>query len=103
MEASSMAGMTAAAPGGTGVLAIEEEEQFENLHDVPFITVNRINGKIIAEVVKDWDPAVTEARIRAAQDVGYEHGHHLWAAVHGDYSHLGYGVVTLHFMPDGDK
>ena len=95
------AGSTAA-PGGTDVLTvIEEEGEFESLHDVPFITVNRIDGKIIAEVFKDWDPVVTEARIKAAQDVGYAHGHHLWAAVHGDYSHLGYGVVTLHFMPDG--
>lgn len=89
----------AGGPGDTGVLIVEDE-QFESILDVPFVTVNMIDGKLVAEIVKSADPALTLERIQAALNVGYARGQHSWARVEGDYED--YDVVTIHFMPDGD-
>jgi hypothetical protein len=102
METGSTAGIAAAtAPGGdTGVITIEDE-QFENVLDEPFITVNWVDGKLMAEVVKSRDRDITWSRIQRALDVGHELGQHAWARKEGDYADMGYDVVTIHFMPDG--
>lgn len=103
MESGSPAGVAAVtAPGDTGVLIIEDE-QFENVLDEPFITVNWIDGKLVAEVVKSPDRDITWSRIQRALDVGHDLGQHSWARKNGDFADMGYDVVTIHFMPDGDK
>lgn len=103
METGRTAGIAAAtAPGDTGVLTIVDDEQFENVLDEPFITVNLIDGRLVAEVVKSPDKDITWSRIQRALDVGHDHGQHAWARKHGDYADEGYDVVTIHFMPDGD-
>jgi hypothetical protein len=102
METGSTAEIAAApAPGDTDVLDIEDG-QFENVLDEPFITVNLIDGKLVAEVVKSPDQDITWSRIQRALDVGHSLRQHPWARKHGDYADMGYDVVTIHFMPDGD-
>jgi hypothetical protein len=97
METGSTAAV--AADGDTGVLVIEGE-QFENVLDEPFITVNWENGKLVAEIVKSPDREVNLARIQRAVDEGHKLGQHVWARKDGDYADIGYDVVTIHFMPD---
>ncbi|HEX9225553.1 MAG TPA: hypothetical protein VF885_02715 [Arthrobacter sp.] len=100
METGSTAGPAAAA-GDAGVLTIVDE-QFENVLDEPFIIVNWEDGKLLAEIVKSPDKDITWLRIQRAMDVAHGLGQHLWASKDGDYADVGYDVVTLHFMPDGD-
>ena len=92
--------LPASVPGDTTVLNVEEE--FKNLLDEPYITVNVVEGRMVAEIVKSPDPDLTWARIQMALDVGHQHGQHAWARVHGDHADEGYHVVTIHFMPDVD-
>ena len=66
----STAGVAAAtAPGDTDVLTVEDE-QFENVLDEPFITVNWIDGRTDGGGGQSPDGDVTQARIQRALDVG---------------------------------
>jgi hypothetical protein len=97
----------ATASGGEEALDAVAED-FENLYDVPFIMVNRIEGKIEAEVEASDDEAITLARIHEAQEVvRRKHGQHLFASKVGDREYpelqgIYHGVITLHFTPDTD-
>jgi hypothetical protein len=88
METGSPAGVhSATAPGDTGVLDIDEED-FANLLDVPYVTVNRIGTQYEGEVIMSGDPIIDEARIEQALDVGRAHGVHAYARKHGGDSVL---------------
>lgn len=87
--------MEPAIDGGLVAVAQGIEEDFENVLDVPFITMNRVDGQYIAEVVIDLDDEVTEARVQQALNVGYQYGVHSYARKHGDYN-----VILIHFTAD---
>ena len=102
MDTGSPAGIhPAPATGDTGVLDAVVEV-FENLIDEPFLTINMIDGRMKAEIIKSPNPVVTNERIQQALAKGREEKQHPWANVHGDYADEGYDVVTIHFMPDGE-
>lgn len=83
MEPGSKAGIAAAsASGDTGVLDVADDE-FEVVHDVRFITVNRIGRRYEGEVILSGDPIVDEARIQEALDVASTRGVHIYARKHG--------------------
>lgn len=85
--------------GGTRNLAIvddlDEDEEFESVYDVRFITVNRIGQKYEAEVVLSGEPLIDEARIQVALEVGRSRGVHAYARKHGLH-----GSVLIFFTPD---
>lgn len=105
METSSQTGAApAAATWDAGVLDVVET--FDNLYDVPFIVVNRINGLIVAEVECSDSELTTESRIQEATEVARRHGQRLFARVESDIDYpelegIDFGSVTLHFSPDG--
>lgn len=78
---------SAAATEDTGVLTVVETD-FETIYDVPFITVNKVGGKFLAEVFGSEDERITEARIQEALDVGHMHGVHAYARVWGEYNNV---------------
>jgi hypothetical protein len=51
-----------------------EDEQFENIFDAPFITVNKVEGQYIAEVMLSGTLGVDLDRIATALDVGRSEG-----------------------------
>jgi hypothetical protein len=86
---------------------VEDFEDFESIYDVPFITVNRIDGRFRAQVVVSENELVTLDRIQEAIDVGRQHGQHAYARKHGDIMYptlagLDYGVIDIIFTPDTD-
>jgi hypothetical protein len=96
MDTGSPAGTyPAAATEDTGVLTVVETD-FEAIYDVPFITVNKVGGKFLAEVFCSDDERVNEARIQEALDVGHMHGVHAFARVWGEYNN-----VRIHFTATG--
>jgi hypothetical protein len=70
------------ASGGLAI-ADDTEEDFESVHDVRFITVNRIGAQYEAEVILSGDSVVDEARIQEALDVASSRGVHAYARKHG--------------------
>lgn len=68
-----------------GSLAIvdDDDEDFEVVHDVRFITVNRVGKQYEGEVILSGDADVDEARIQEALDVGRTRGVHAYARKHG--------------------
>lgn len=74
---------------------------FESVHDVPFITVNRVDGQYRAEVILSGNPATDTARIQEALDVGYTYGVHAFARKWG----AGGNHLAIFFTPDhtGDE
>jgi hypothetical protein len=106
MDSSSTAAVvTATATEGTDVLDVEDD--FVNIYDVPFIVVNRVDGKYLAEVEVSEDDLVTQARIQEALEVGRRYGQHAYARKHGDIGYpelagLFHGVITIAFTPDTD-
>lgn len=103
METSSLTGPGPAAATGDTDVPIVVDEAFENIYDVPFIVVNKVGGKIIAEVTVSESQLVTRDRIQEAQEVARRHGWHVFASKHGDieYEDLP-GVILMHFTPDLD-
>lgn len=77
----------------TAVLTVEDD--FESIYDVPFVTVNRVNGKILAEVILSDDRETDLERIQTALDIGILHRVHAYARVHGEY-----GNILIHFTDD---
>lgn len=64
------------------------EEEFECLYDVPYVTVNKIDGEIQAEVIFSGNEVVDLDRIRTALSVGAEHGYRAYARVFGTYHNV---------------
>jgi len=81
-------------PEDTGVLAVVEED-FKSIYDVPFVTVNRIDGQFVAEVIFSGNPVIDLDRINTALKVGIEHGVRAYARVFGTY-----GNVLIYFTDD---
>lgn len=75
-------------------------EDFENVYDVPFITVNRIDGLYEAEVIFSGDEAVDQARLQTALDVGASYGVYVHAVRPSDYPDDDVESVTIHFTAD---
>lgn len=101
MAPGSQTGSAPVAAGDTDVLV----EEFENLYDVPFIAVNMIDGRIVAEVERGHNDTVTLARVQEAKEVARRNGQHLFARTLGDREYpelagVDYGVITLYFTPD---
>jgi hypothetical protein len=83
------------------------EDDFENVYDVPFIVINRVDGKYLAEVEFSDNDLVNFARVEEALEVGRLYGQHAYARKHGDIGYpelagLFHGVVTIAFTPDTD-
>jgi hypothetical protein len=68
------------------------EEDFEEILDVPFMTVNRIGHEYFGEVVLSGDDVVDRARVQKVLDTGAEHGQHVYARKHGEY-----GTILIFF------
>jgi hypothetical protein len=81
--------------GGLAIVELVEEEEFKNLLDIRFVTVNRIGQKLEAEVVLSGEPLIDEARIQEALEVGRAHGQHAYARKHGFCD-----SVLIYFTPD---
>lgn len=80
--------------GDSAVLTVVDE--FENIYDVPFITVNRIGfGCYVAEVVLSGDDETDLDRIQTALDVATVQGVHAYARVHGEFD-----TTLIYFTPD---
>lgn len=71
---------------------LTEDEDFENIFDAPYITVNRISGRYQAEVILSGNDILDQDRIQTALDVGAVHGVRAYANVQGTY-----GNVLIHF------
>lgn len=88
----------------TGPVALAEgaEEDFENIYDVPFVTVNRIDGRYVAEVILSGNEGVDQVRIQAALDVGFAYGVHAYARIHSDITYYEDDTksILIHFTPD---
>jgi hypothetical protein len=82
----------------SGVLTIVEDE-FESILDVPFITVNKVDGQFQAEVILSGDSETDLERIQTALDVGTMYGVHAFARVHSEFGH---GVLIC-FTPDVEE
>ena len=81
----------------TGILTAVDEE-FVNLYDVPFVTVNKVDGLVLAEVLLSGSREIDRDRVETALSVGREHGVTAYARVFGDY-----GNVLIYFADDPDK
>ncbi|HSU47472.1 MAG TPA: hypothetical protein VLJ40_11205 [Arthrobacter sp.] len=97
---------TPATEGG-GALDAEDFEDFEDIYTVPFITVNRVDGRFLAQVVASDNDLVTLDRIQEAIEVGRRYGQHVYARKHGDIMYptlagTDFGVIDLIFTPDTD-
>jgi hypothetical protein len=90
--------MEPAIDGSVVSVAQGVDEDFENVYDVPFVTVNRVDGQYIAEVVtsEHEDDVVTEARIQQALDWGHRNGLRSDEWGPGDL----YNVMLIFFTPD---
>lgn len=73
------------------------EEDFENVYDVPWVTVNRIDGLYEAEVIFSGDEGVDQARLQEALDVGATYGVYPFAMKPNDYPDDDVESVTIHF------
>lgn len=106
METSRLSGSAPdAATGDSDVLTVVDEE-FRNLYDVPFITVNMIDGWIVAEVQCSENELATQSRIQEAKEVARQYGQRLFARHVSDIAYpelegVDFGSITLQFMPDG--
>ena len=102
--------MDSAVPGGAitappieadiDVLTVEvEDEGFEVLYDVPFVTVNRVPGNLIEAEV--WLSGVAEIdfdRLSAALTEGRKHGFVSYSRIFGDD-----GQVLIQFSNNPDE
>ncbi len=95
MDKGSTAGAFTPAAAPKTFASAGTDEDFECVFDVPYITVNRIEGRYLAEVVLSDDETTSLDRIETALAVGREHGVHAYARIHGDY-----GTVLIHFTDD---
>jgi hypothetical protein len=80
-----------------GATLVYVDDDFESVYDVPYVTVNRIGGEYLAEVVFSGDPVVDKDRVSTALAVGRDHGVCSFARVFGE------NCVTIHFTDDPSK
>ena len=80
-----------------GTILTYVDEEFEAIYDVPYVTVNRIDGEFLAEVVFSADPVINADRVRTALAVGRDHGVRAFARVFGE------NCVTIHFTDEPSK
>ena len=73
-------------------------DDFESIYDVPFVTVNRVDGEIQAEVLLSGNTVIDNDRLSTAMSVAAEHGHQAYARVFGDDDN-----VLLYFTDDPAK
>lgn len=81
-------------PCEEGIVLTYVDELFECVYDVPFVTVNRVGGEFMAEVVFSGDPMIDGDRVRTALQVGVDHGVRAFARVFGD------DCVTIHYTDE---
>ena len=86
----------------TIILNVADDEVFENLYDVPFVTVNRVGDEIQAEVHLSGDWQTDHDRLSTAQSVAAELGFRAYARVFGDLYEDG-NVVSVLFTDDTAK
>jgi hypothetical protein len=77
------------------ILTVDVEEDFRSIYDVPYVTVNKIDGQFVAEVIFSGNPEVDLDRVSTALRVGLEHGVRAYARVFGTY-----GNVLIYFTDD---
>lgn len=101
MEPAVPSGSIAPLTQDVATLAImEDDEEYENVYDVPFVTVNRIKatGQLEGEVLLSRVPEIDLDRVRTALSVGREHGCTSYSRIFGDYDN-----VLIEFTDDPDK
>jgi len=84
------------------ILTVVDDEVFENLYDVPFVTVNRVGDEIEAEVVLSGVKEIDQDRLATAQSVAGEKGFRAYARIFGDL-YEDSNVVTILFTDDPAK
>lgn len=101
--------MESVVPSGAGSLTEEADtlltvvdEDFENIYDVPFVTVNRIDDEIHAEIILSGIDEVDEDRLNTAQSVAREHGFRSYARVFADLYEDG-DACLMYFTNDPAK
>ena len=70
----------------TDILTIEDD--FESVYDVPFVTVNKIDGQYEAEVIFSGTEVIDRDRVETALKVGAEHGVRAFARIFGTYGNV---------------
>ena len=92
--------MEAGSQVGVHPTAVEYEPAVENVYDAPYITVNRVDGDLVAEVaVHPFDEDETMARIKTAIDVAASEGWKFHAAHGAEFSP---GWMRIFFSPYGE-
>ena len=86
----------------TVVDVVDDDDDFENLYDVPFVTVNRVGNEIEAEIVLSGVVEIDYDRLDTAQAVAAEKGFRAYARVFGDL-YEDCNVVTILFTDDPAK
>jgi hypothetical protein len=88
-------------PATGDAIVLDVEDDFESVYDVPFITVNKIGSKYLAEVVLSGDVETDLARVQTALDVGATRGVHAYARVYSDLVYEGTAdSILIHFTAD---
>lgn len=87
-----------------GITALAVEDDYENIYDVPFIRVDRMDGEFIAEVVFSGIAEIDLDRLMTAQSVCRERGYRAYARFFSDQgADDGYNTVTLLCSNDPGK
>lgn len=71
------------------------DSEYESVHDVPFISVNRAGLRYEGEVILSGVAEIDDARFREALDVGRSHGQRVDSMEYGPY-----GSVLIYFTAD---
>lgn len=97
MESQGLSGREIASPiaiKDDGGVFDGEDEDFESVYDVPFMTVNRIGDEYQGEVVLSGDYTLDLARVQTVLDAGTARGQYCYARKHGLY-----GTILIFFAP----
>ena len=96
MDQAGGTGSTIAHPAGPKD-AVVLGESFRNILDIPYVTVNLIDGEIIAEVLLTGDEMHDRLRLSAADSAAAKYNQRSYARRDGDMG------VTIHYSayPDG--
>lgn len=80
------------------VAVLTAEDDFASILDVPFVTVNKINGQCIAEIILSGDEIYDRLRLSRAFQAAAAENQKAYAQVHGEY-----GNLTIYFAeyPNG--
>lgn len=102
--------MESAVPGGehqpfsvdTDILTIVETESFACLYDVPYVTVNWVDGEIQAEVILSGVDEIDHDRLTAAHTEAAKYGMRSYARYFGDL-YEGNNAVTVLYSDNPSK